>query len=116
MSTPLPAYIDREAWEEYEAMRKRIKKPLTPRMIRQKLARLQEFKEAGYDVTSIIDEATNGYWLDFYQPKDKPIERKAGSQAEETKQWLDSQRQTPEQRRASEDARRIAMGGLKVVR
>jgi hypothetical protein len=35
---PLPSYIDPEAWADYEAMRKRIKKPMTQRVIRQKLA------------------------------------------------------------------------------
>ena len=68
--TPLPAYIDPEAWAEYETMRQRIKKPMTPRVVRQKLALLQRFKEAGHDVNAVIDAATNGHWLDFYQPKE----------------------------------------------
>lgn len=69
----LPSYIEHEAWEEYTQMRVRIKKPLTPRVIRQKLALLQQFKDRGHDVNAVIDAATNGHWLDFYEPKEAVI-------------------------------------------
>ncbi len=71
--TPLPSWIDAEAWADYEAMRKRIKKPMTTRIAAQKLALLQKFKDAGHDVTAIIDAATNGHWLDFYPTREVEI-------------------------------------------
>lgn len=67
--TPLPSYIDPEAWSDYEAMRKRIKKPMTARSIRQKLALLQKYRDAGHDVNAILDTAAERCWLDFYEPK-----------------------------------------------
>ena len=65
----LPAYIDREAWQDYVAMRVRIKKPMTARIIRQKLALLSKFHAMGHDVNEIIDAAVNGCWQDFYEPR-----------------------------------------------
>jgi hypothetical protein len=76
---PLPHWVDPEAWAEYVDQRKRDKKALTPRSAKQRLARLYELKAAGHDPNACIDEAINGHWLDFYAPKDKPIERKASN-------------------------------------
>jgi hypothetical protein len=78
--TPLPSWIEREAWDEYEAMRRRIKKPMTPRVIRQKLALLQKFHESGHDANEVIDAATNGHWLDFYEPREHAISCKVPGQ------------------------------------
>jgi len=93
--TPLPVYIDPEAWSDYEAMRRRIKKPMTPRIVRQKLALLQKVKDAGHDPNAWIDAATNGHWLDFYEPKPAEISYRASSAAEKTLEYLASQ--TPEE-------------------
>lgn len=79
---PLPEWIDREAWDEYVAMRIKDKKPMTPRSAKARLARLMEFRAKGHDVTAIIDEAINGHWLDFYEPKDKPITDKRQTRCE----------------------------------
>jgi hypothetical protein len=113
--TPLPSYIDPEAWAEYEAMRKRIKKPMTPRVVRQKLVLLQRFKDAGHDVNAVIDAATNGHWLDFYEPREVSITQKTTSArvSGEAARYL-----TEEAGRPSEEARkalRIARSGLRMV-
>lgn len=112
----IPGYLDQEAWDAFVSMRQTIKKPLTSYAAKLIVYELHRIKEAGHCPNAALQQSILNCWKDVWPAKDKPIERKAGSQAEETKQWLDSQRQTPEQRRASEDARRIAMGGLKVVR
>lgn len=113
---PLPSYIDPEAWAEYEAMRKRIKKPMTPRVIRQKLALLQKFRDAGHDVNAVIDAATNGHWQDFYEPREIAISIKAVSTARVTGEAARYLSETPG--RPSEDAKRalqIARSGLRRV-
>jgi hypothetical protein len=112
----LPSYIDPEAWEEYEAMRRRIKKPMTPRVIRQKLALLQKFKDAGHDVNAVIDAATDGHWLSFYEVNEPDISNKVTSTARvsgEAARYL-----TEEAGRPSEEARKalkIARIGLRAV-
>ena len=114
--TPLPSYIDPEAWEEYEAMRKRIKKPMTPRVIRQKLALLQRFKTAGHDVNAVIDAATNGHWLDFYVPKVIDIPCVTPSAARVTGEAARYMDETPG--KPSDEARRalkIARSGLRLL-
>ena len=113
---PLPAYIDPEAWSDYEAMRKRIKKPLTPRSAKQKLALLQRFKEAGWDVNQVIDTATERCWLDFYAPKeiDVPIKtHQTGTVSGEAARYLTETPGKPSEEarealRAARGLRRVA--------
>lgn len=113
---PLPSYVDPEAWAEYEQMRRRIKKPMTPRVIRQKLALLQRFHSAGHDVNAVIDAATNGHWLDFYEPKEIAISVKSTSAARVTGEAAKYLHETPG--KPSEEARKalqIARSGLRRV-
>ena len=112
----LPGYIDQEAWSEYDAMRKRIKKPMTPRVIRQKLALLQRFKDAGHDVNAVIDAATNGHWLDFYEPRAIEISDKRINNARvtgEAARYLEEDAGRPSD--AAREALRNARRSLKVV-
>jgi hypothetical protein len=97
-------------------MRKRIKKPMTPRVIRQKLALLQRFKDAGHDVSAVIDAATNGHWLDFYEPKEIAISVKTASTARVTGEAARYFDETPG--KLSDEARqalKIARSGLRRV-
>jgi hypothetical protein len=84
----LPQYIDREAWEGFESMRKTIKKPLTDRARMLVVYELQRIKDAGHDPNAALDQSTNHCWADVYPPKDKPIEHKAGSAADKTQEML----------------------------
>jgi hypothetical protein len=86
--TALPAYIDREAWEDYVAMRNRIKKPMSARRLRQLLARCYELKKAGHDVNQSLDEAADHQWLELYEPKDKTISIKATAEADRTQAYI----------------------------
>lgn len=113
---PLPSYVDPEAWAEYESMRRRIKKPMSPRSVKQKLILLQKFKDAGHDVNAIIDAATDGHWLSFYEVKEPEITNKVSSTARVTGEAARYLEETPG--RPSEEARRalqIARSGLRRV-
>lgn len=77
--TPLPSWLDAELWQEYIAQRKKDRKEMSPRSERARLARLYELKAAGHDPNQSLEEALNGHWLDFYEPRDKAISRKAGT-------------------------------------
>ena len=79
---PLPTWMSCEmamAWEDYISQRVKDRKAMTLRSAAGRLKRLQELKDAGHDPMQCLEEAINGHWLDFYAPKDKPIERKAGA-------------------------------------
>lgn len=88
---PLPQWITgevRDAWDEYVSQRAKDKKAMTPRSMVARVRRLQELKNAGHDPLQCLDEAINGHWLDFYAPRDKPIEPASRSEADKTAQYL----------------------------
>ena len=91
IASPLPNWLDQEALDDYLAMRKRIKKPMTERRMRQFHKRLQELHEAGHDVNQSLDEATDHQWLDIFEPKDKSITRKPSAQVDSTQAYLRQQ-------------------------
>ena len=106
----IPGYLDAEAWAAFCEMRKTIKKPLTTYAAKLILYELQRIKDAGHSPNDSLKQSIINCWKDVFAPKVKTIEKASGGQAEETARWLDTQRQTPEQRKASEEARRTAMG------
>lgn len=88
---PIPQWMTgeiAEAWAEYVAQRIKDKKAMTDRSMVARIKRLQELKDAGHDPLHCLDEAINGHWLDFYVPKEKPIEAAPQSQAEKTAEML----------------------------
>jgi len=84
----LPGYIDRDAWDGFEAMRKTIKKPLTDRARKLIVYELDRIKTAGHCPNGALDQSTCHCWADVYPPKDKPIEAAACSAADKTAQML----------------------------
>ena len=64
-----PAWIPMEAWNGYSEMRKKIKKPMTERAMELKFKELKKFKDAGHDITVILDKSTENSWTDLYEPK-----------------------------------------------
>ena len=85
---PLPGYIDKEAWSGFEEMRRLIKKPLTDRARKLIVYELDRIKRAGHCPNAALDQSTNHCWSDVYPSKEKPIEAKAGSQADRTAEEL----------------------------
>lgn len=83
--TPIPAYIDPEAWDGFCTMRKTIKKPLTTRAAKMILVTLQRIKDAGHDANAALDQSTLHCWAAVYVPKAVEIERAPQSDAERTK-------------------------------
>ena len=104
---PLPAYVDREAWDGFRDMRKAIKKPMTVRAAKLILYELQRIKDAGHCPNAALDQSTNHCWADVYQPKDKPIEPARRQQADETAKYLEQQREHA-QRAQQERIRRVS--------
>ena len=92
----LPGYIDREAWEGFEAMRKTIKKPLTDRSRKLIVYELDHIKTAGHCPNGALDQSTCHCWADVYPPKDKPIEAAACSAHEKTQAYLAEHSRAPD--------------------
>ena len=106
----LPMFIDPEAWAEYTAMRKRIKKPLTPLGERRLLHRCAELEANGWDVNEALLVAADAHWLTVYPPKDMSITPKPKANTEAAQTWSqDFERarqasQTPEAKAAARAA------------
>jgi CheY-like chemotaxis protein len=86
--TPLPAWIDREAWDAFEAMRREIRKPLTPRGTVRVLKRLQAIHDAGQDANEALDQSSDMRWQDVYPVKALDIAKPAVSGYEATQARL----------------------------
>lgn len=72
----LPPWIDSEAWAAFEEMRKRLRKPMTPRARELILAKLQAYEARGHDSTAILNNSVVNSWQDVYEPKPQFESRK----------------------------------------
>lgn len=65
----LPDWLNREAWAGYTEMRRKARKPMTPRAQSLILSKLDAWRMAGHDPTAILDNSTANSWTDVYEPK-----------------------------------------------
>ena len=70
MDVQYPMWLPQEAWREYIAMRKRIKKPLTEYGEKVALAKLERLQDAGHDPQSVIDNSIFWQWTGLFPPKE----------------------------------------------
>lgn len=77
MDIPLPAYIDRDAWDGFCEMRRAMPKtkPFTTRAATLILYELQRIKDAGHCPNAALDQSTMRGWADVYPAKAKDIAR-----------------------------------------
>lgn len=73
-----PEWINREAWEGFAEMRKRLRFPLTARAARLIVAELGKLRTRGHDPTAVLDQSTRNGWRDVYPIK--PENQSADSQ------------------------------------
>ena len=59
-----------EAWTGFVEMRKRIRKPMTPRAQQLVLKALEDMRAKGLSVAQALDNSTRNSWVDVYAPKD----------------------------------------------
>jgi hypothetical protein len=89
----LPLFIDPEAWQEYEIMRRRIKKPLTDLGAKRLLNRCNELAAKGWDVNEALLVAADCHWLTVYPPKDMTIQSNPARRSDDTAKWMAEQEQ-----------------------
>lgn len=111
---PLPAYVDKDAWDGFVSMRQAMgkTKPFTTRAATLILYELQRIKDAGHCPNAALDQSVLRGWADVWPAKDKPIERAITSAAEQTRKEADARVLTAEERAASEEARRRVMASI----
>jgi hypothetical protein len=64
-----PPWLDVEAWEAYDEMRKKLKKPMTARARELVVKKLAGFEAEGLNTTEVLNQAVVNGWTDVYAPK-----------------------------------------------
>jgi hypothetical protein len=65
----IPNWIDVNDWKDFLAMRKAIRKPMTPRAVTMMFSKLEQMKKKGIDVSQAIQRSIINNWSDVYEPK-----------------------------------------------
>lgn len=69
--TALPNWLPIDAWNGWLEMRKQRKKPLTDRAASRAINKLQAMRDAGQDITEVLDRSTMNGWTDLYEIKER---------------------------------------------
>lgn len=62
----LPDWLPKEEWRGFEAMRRKIKKPMTDRAAAMALRKLGELRDRGENPAAVLDQSTMHCWQDLY--------------------------------------------------
>lgn len=62
----LPLWVTQSTWDEFELMRKKIRKPMTDRARQNILAKLGKFRERGDDVEEMLNRSITNGWQDVW--------------------------------------------------
>lgn len=68
---PLPSWLPSAPWAGYLEMRKKIRKPASPRAVELLLKKLEAWHHGGEDIGEILDRSTRRSWTDVFLP-DRP--------------------------------------------
>lgn len=86
----LPAWIDREAWDGYAAMRKRKKEPLTDRTSRMALGMLYKLRDQGHDANAVLAQSEFYGWIGLFPLRDRFTVQEAHTRASKAAQQVDA--------------------------
>jgi uncharacterized protein YdaU (DUF1376 family) len=65
----LPVWVPEKAWHEFVAMRKDLRKPMTPRAKELMIAKLEKFLNKGHDPEKILNRSIALSYTDIYEPE-----------------------------------------------
>jgi uncharacterized protein YdaU (DUF1376 family) len=85
----LPDWIHREAWDGFEEMRNKLRKPMTDRARGMVVKQLEKLRAAGNDVTACLNQSTMKDWTDVYPVKADTPFAGAGSSADSKRRFVD---------------------------
>lgn len=77
--TALPDWLPLPEWEGYVAMRKTMKKVMTPRAVTLRLAELEQMRSEGQDIGAVLDQSTANNWIGVFPVK--PQDRRQASRS-----------------------------------
>ena len=88
-----PDFIDRELFDDFLSMRKRMKKPMTEKAIQRQVNKLIDFHNNGISANEALITATDKCWLDTYPPDNKT--RQVSILKSDDTTWIDGPLQNP---------------------
>lgn len=65
----LPEWIDKSAWQGYEEMRKKIRKPMTDRARALAVSELVRLEARGHPAEKVLDQSTQNSWQGLFELK-----------------------------------------------
>jgi hypothetical protein len=80
-----PDWIDVNDWKDFLAMRKAIRKPMTPRAIKMMFSKLEQMKIKGINVSQVLQRSILNNWSDVYEPKVEQV-------AQQKDWWMNDRR------------------------
>lgn len=63
-------WLPKDAWQDWLAMRKKMKKPLTDRAMTRAIKKLTELRAQGHDPEKVLDQSVTNCWIDLYPLKE----------------------------------------------
>ena len=76
----LPEWVDRQAWSEYEGMRRRIKAPLTDGARDRNVRELAKLRDEGHAPTAVLLQSVDKCWKGLFALKTGPTASAAAPQ------------------------------------
>ena len=74
----IPDWLNKEVWEGFVEMRRKVKAPLTERAMRLTINKLERMREEGYDPNLSLDESTMRGWRGVFPQGERSITDKSG--------------------------------------
>ena len=65
----IPDWIPKDDWNDFLAMRKAIRKPMTVRAVNMMVTKLGQMKSKGFNVSDVLQRSILNNWSDVYEPK-----------------------------------------------
>lgn len=73
----LPEWLPSEAWAGYVEMRRKIRKPMTPRAEQLAINTLQKLKDQGQDAGAVLDQSVMNSWQGLFAVAERRAEARA---------------------------------------
>ncbi len=84
----LPDWVDREAWDAYEEMRIRNKKPMTHKARAMVISKLEAFEAKGFTSTEVLEQSVISGWTGVFEPRRSNGNGNADGKFQQTQQNL----------------------------
>lgn len=68
-AAPLPDWVPAKPWEDFLAMRKKLRKPITEEAIPLAVAKLAKLRSAGNDPVEVLNQSTLNCWQGLFEVK-----------------------------------------------